>query len=133
MTPETTMITSKTTSMFSPKLKRLIQPFKPTFSVKKYVTFGALKQYFNIVIYHITRICPFQNNRFIKLCPSLPRGKHVMLRLWNRKGNAVKKWRSRAWSIDPKKTNLTIVIKKKHLSQHIPPWIYKKYFASQIA
>jgi hypothetical protein len=33
----------------------------------------------------------------------------MMLRLWNRKGNAVKKWRSRAWSIDPKVTNLTII------------------------
>ncbi len=32
-----------------------------------------------------------------------------MLRLWNRKGEAVKKWRSRAWSIDPRVTNLTII------------------------
>jgi argininosuccinate synthase len=32
-----------------------------------------------------------------------------MLRLWNRKGVAVRKWRSRAWSIDPKVTNLTII------------------------
>lgn len=32
-----------------------------------------------------------------------------MLRLWNTKGNAVRKWRSRAWSIDPKVTNLTII------------------------
>lgn len=32
-----------------------------------------------------------------------------MLRLWNRKGDAVKKWRARAWSIDPKVTNLTII------------------------
>jgi hypothetical protein len=32
-----------------------------------------------------------------------------MLRFWNRKDDAVKKWRSRAWSIDPKVTNLTII------------------------
>ncbi len=32
-----------------------------------------------------------------------------MLRFWNRKGKAVKNWRSRAWSIDPKVTNLTII------------------------
>jgi hypothetical protein len=32
-----------------------------------------------------------------------------MLRLWNRKGVAVRKWRSRAWSIDPKVTTLTII------------------------
>jgi hypothetical protein len=31
------------------------------------------------------------------------------LRLFRRKGRAVKKWRSRAWSIDPKKTKLTII------------------------
>ena len=32
-----------------------------------------------------------------------------MLRLRNRKRDGVKKWRSRAWSIDPKVTNLTII------------------------
>lgn len=32
-----------------------------------------------------------------------------MRRLWNRRGRAVKKWRSRAWSIDLRKTKLTIV------------------------
>jgi hypothetical protein len=32
-----------------------------------------------------------------------------MLRLWNRKSNAVRNWRSRAWSIDPKVTSLTIL------------------------
>jgi hypothetical protein len=32
-----------------------------------------------------------------------------MLQLWKRKSIAVKKWRSRAWSIDPKVTNLTII------------------------
>jgi hypothetical protein len=32
-----------------------------------------------------------------------------MLRFWKRKGEAVRKWRSRAWSIDPKVTHLTII------------------------
>jgi hypothetical protein len=31
-----------------------------------------------------------------------------LLNFWNRKGVAVKKWRSRAWSIDPRVTNLII-------------------------
>jgi hypothetical protein len=55
-----------------------------------------------------------------------------MLRFWRKKGKAVKKWRSRAWSIDPKKTNLIIVVKKEQLSQHVPPWIYKEQLSSQI-
>ena len=58
--------------------------------------------------------------------------KGKMLKLWNGKGKAVKKWRSRAWSIDLNKTNLTIVVKKEKLSQHVPPWIYKKWLLSQI-
>jgi len=56
-----------------------------------------------------------------------------MLRLWGRKSKAVKKWRSRAWSIDPNNTHLTIVVKKATLSQRVPPWIYKKLLSSQIA
>jgi len=32
-----------------------------------------------------------------------------MLRLWNKTGITVKNWRSRAWSIDPKVTNLIII------------------------
>ncbi len=56
-----------------------------------------------------------------------------MLKLFNRRGKAVKKWRLRAWTIDPKKTNLTIVVRKTKLSQHVPPWIYKKWLSSQIA
>ncbi|MCW4053539.1 MAG: hypothetical protein NWE84_01280 [Candidatus Bathyarchaeota archaeon] len=56
-----------------------------------------------------------------------------MLRFWSKKGKAVKKWRSRAWSIDPNKTNLTIVVKKEKGYQHVPPWIYKKLALPQIA
>ncbi|MBN1358901.1 hypothetical protein JW988_09065 [Candidatus Bathyarchaeota archaeon] len=55
-----------------------------------------------------------------------------MLRFWKRKGKAVKKWRSRAWSIDPNKTNLTILVKKEKHCQHVPPWIYKKMLSTQI-
>ncbi len=54
-----------------------------------------------------------------------------MLRLWNRKGKAAKKWRSRAWSIDPNKTKLTIVVEKETLSRHVPPWIHKKMLLTQ--
>ena len=32
-----------------------------------------------------------------------------MPKFWKRKRNAVKNWRSRAWSIDPKVTNLIII------------------------
>ena len=38
------------------------------------------------------------------------------MRIWNNKGTAVKKWRSRAWSIDPKKTKLTITRVQDQLS-----------------
>jgi len=51
----------------------------------------------------------FQNNHFIKIHLDSFRGKATVRRLWNRKGQPVKKWRSRAWSIDPKKTKITII------------------------
>jgi hypothetical protein len=43
-----------------------------------------------------------------------------MLRLFNRKKQAVKKRRSRTWTIDPKKTNLNIIVKKAKTAQHVP-------------
>jgi len=55
-----------------------------------------------------------------------------VLRFWKRKGKAIKNWRSRAWSINPNETNLTIVFRKEKLSQHVPPWTYKKWLLSQI-
>jgi hypothetical protein len=70
---------------------------------------GVLKQYFVIVIYPIRRACTFQNNHLIKLSIAFLRGEYTVIRLWKRKGNTVKKWRSRAWSIDPKKTKITII------------------------
>jgi hypothetical protein len=54
------------------------------------------------------------------------------VKFWRRKGKAVKNWRSRAWSIDFSKTNLTIIVKKSGSSQHVPPWIREKFFAEQI-
>ncbi|MCW4047220.1 MAG: hypothetical protein NWE99_06625 [Candidatus Bathyarchaeota archaeon] len=54
-----------------------------------------------------------------------------MLKLFTRKSRAVKKWRSRAWSIDPKKTNLTIISNQENFG-HVPPWVYKKRIASLI-
>jgi len=50
-------------------------------------------------------------------------GKDKVKRLWSRKGNSIKKWRSKAWSIDLHKTKLTIVVKNAKFSQHISPWI----------
>jgi hypothetical protein len=52
------------------------------------------------------------------------------MRLFRRKGKAVKNWRSRAWSIDPNKTKLTIVVNEGKLSQHAPPWIYVKWLCA---
>jgi hypothetical protein len=54
------------------------------------------------------------------------------MKLFHRKSKDVKKWRSRAWSINPNKTKLTIVVKKDMLSQHVPPWIYTKWLSSRI-
>jgi hypothetical protein len=55
-----------------------------------------------------------------------------VLCFWNKKGKAAKKWRARAWSIDPNKTNLTILVKKEKSTQHVPPWVHKKMLATQI-
>jgi hypothetical protein len=68
----------------------------------------------------------FRITAFIATCYNLFRGNDEVLKFWNKKGKAVKKWRSRAWSIDPHETNLTIVAKKDKFSQHVPPWMHKK-------
>jgi hypothetical protein len=49
----------------------------------------------------------------------------VSMRLFRRKGRAVKNWHSRAMTIDLKKTKLTIINKNK--TRQVPPWVYKKY------
>jgi len=48
-----------------------------------------------------------------------------MLQIFSNKGKTVKKWRSRAWSIDPKKTKLTLL--RMEPAGHVPPWIQKAY------
>lgn len=66
-------------------------------------------QYFIIVIYPILLEGGIQNKRFIKTRIASLQGEDTVIRFWKRKGNAIKKWRSRAWSIDPKKTKITII------------------------
>ncbi|MCW4047518.1 MAG: hypothetical protein NWE99_08170 [Candidatus Bathyarchaeota archaeon] len=52
------------------------------------------------------------------------------MRLFSRKGRAVKNWHERAMMIDPKKTKLTIVQTKG--MRNIPPWAYKKFSLPQM-
>jgi hypothetical protein len=72
------------------------------------IAIEVLKLYFGVVIYPMKKVCMFQNNRFIKKRHTIFEEERNM-RLFRRKSRAVKKWRSRAWSIDPKKTKLTII------------------------
>jgi hypothetical protein len=52
------------------------------------------------------------------------------MKLFRRKGQAVKNWHERAMMIDPKKTKLTIVRSKE--VKNIPAWAYKKFSLSQL-
>jgi hypothetical protein len=52
------------------------------------------------------------------------------MRLFRRKECAVKNWHSRALTIDPKKTKLTLISKK--AIKQVPAWIYKKYVSQQL-
>ena len=54
-----------------------------------------------------------------------------MMRLFRRKGRAVKNWHARALLIDPKKTKLTLI--KTHEVKQVPSWVYKKYAPQQLA
>jgi hypothetical protein len=53
------------------------------------------------------------------------------MRLFNRKGRAVKNWHSRALIIDPKKTKLTLI--RTHKAKQLPSWVYRKYAPQQLA
>jgi len=64
--------------------------------------------YFCSTIYRKKRASSVQNNHFIKTGHTV-HGEKSIIRLFGRKGKAVKNWRSRAWMIDPKKTNIIIV------------------------
>ena len=48
-----------------------------------------------------------------------------MMKLFSRKGQAVKNWHARALTIDPKKTRLTLI--STNGAKCIPAWVYKKY------
>ncbi len=52
------------------------------------------------------------------------------MRLFRKKGQAVRKWHERAMMIDPKKTKLTIVRSKG--VKNVPAWAYKKFSLPQI-
>ncbi len=54
----------------------------------------------------------------------------VSMRLFRRKGHAVKNWHSRALLIDPKKTKLTLI--SKTATKQVPAWVYKKYLPQQL-
>jgi hypothetical protein len=56
--------------------------------------------------------------------------RQASMRLFRRKGQAVKKWHERAMMIDPKKTKLTIRRSKK--VKDVPAWAYKKFSLPQI-
>ena len=53
------------------------------------------------------------------------------MKLFRRKGRAVKNWHERALTIDPNKTKITIV--KTKTEKQIPLWVYKKYAPKQLA
>jgi hypothetical protein len=55
----------------------------------------------------------------------------VSMRLFRRKRRAVKNWHSRALTIDPKKTKLTLVSKK--ATKRVPPWVYRKYVPQSLS
>jgi hypothetical protein len=54
-----------------------------------------------------------------------------LMRLFRRKGHAVKNWHSRALMIDPKKTRLTLISKK--ATKQVPAWVYKKFVPQQLS
>jgi hypothetical protein len=47
------------------------------------------------------------------------------MRLFSKKGRAVKNWHARARLIDIRRTKLTL-ISTSHV-KHVPPWAYKKF------
>ena len=55
----------------------------------------------------------------------------VSMRLFWRKERAVKNWHTRALTIDPKKTKITIVRTKK--DKQLPLWVYRKYAPQQLS
>lgn len=52
------------------------------------------------------------------------------MRLFSRKGRAVRNWHLRALMIDPKKTKLTLI--RTHEAKQLPIWVYRKYAPQQL-
>ena len=52
------------------------------------------------------------------------------MRLFSRKGCAVKNWHARALMIDPNKTKLTLI--RTNEAKHLPSWVYRKYAPQQL-
>jgi hypothetical protein len=52
------------------------------------------------------------------------------MKLFHRKGRAVKNWHARALMINPNTTRITIV--KTKTEKQIPLWVYKKYAPQQL-
>jgi hypothetical protein len=48
------------------------------------------------------------------------------MRLFKNTGKAKKKWRRKAWLINPGKTKITIVDTASRRVKHMPPWIYNR-------
>jgi hypothetical protein len=52
------------------------------------------------------------------------------MKLFRRKGHAVKNWHTRALMINPSETRITIV--KTKTEKQIPLWVYRKYAPQQL-
>jgi len=59
------------------------------------------------------------------------KGERLLMRLFSRKGCAVKNWHARALLIDPNKTKLTLIRTNNY--KQVPLWVYKKYAPQQLA
>lgn len=59
------------------------------------------------------------------------KGERLLMRLFSRKGRAVKNWHARALIIDPKETKLTLI--RTHEAKQFPSWVYRKYAPQQLA
>ena len=90
-------------------LNRLIQSVNDTLPPPRGIeALRALKVYFCSTIYRKKRAFSVQNGHLVKTGHTVF-GENAIIRLFGRKGKAVKNWRSRALMIDPKKTNIIIV------------------------
>jgi hypothetical protein len=54
------------------------------------------------------------------------KGEGLFLRLFHKKGQAIKNWRTRALLIDTRKTHLTIIEDENNVRK-VPAWAYKEF------